>query len=671
MRKSILFAASLLIFAVASCNKDVQGDEQAPVEAKPQVTLSFNAALTPPTKTEIGSSATSDGVTVHQIHWSKGDKIAVYPHNPSSTAGVDGVEFTSEDLAETSAAEAVFTGEIDAADTYYAFYPTTAGAKWHGGSYSDFSVTLPSEQVANGIASGFAVANVTGTEKVTFDHVCGFVKFTIDETYAGKIKEVRFSGKNSEALAGKLFVYPDDMSRNKINDDKTSVLKLTPSSGETFTAGTYYFTCFPVNLTGGLELTFVDTDDNEATKSSTKEATIERAGVLNLGTVANLEFEAVTPPLADGTYVILAKEGEVYYAMGSDKYGTSSRLNEVEFDINATTIYDNSLVWSFENTSGVNYKVTNHEGKYLSASSTNIASVKDDETNMVLSENEDGTYLITTVYEEVTRYLSRNDSSKGFAFYKNTDQNEKLYLKAIKYVELPKLVAPEISVTGDDASKSITVTWTDVENATSYEVVCGEKTQTVNQGVETCTLTMDDYGTYEVTVTAKADGYVSATSEVVTCTLVSEDSKYYVKVTDAPTDWSGKYLLVCDTKGKAFSAFSATYGSGADVKINDSKIVSTTTTDSYQIVVSKASETEGAYVIKFEDKFFNWTSGNTLGGVAVESKNANWKLSVDSGNTVILNAEDDTRKLQWNASSPRFACYASAQTAVQLYRLEE
>lgn len=510
-----------MLLASVACNKETQTDNQPSVELKPQVTLSFNAALTTPTKTEIGNSETADGVTVHEIYWSKDDKIAVYPHDPNSTTGVAGVEFTSEDLVETSAAEAVFTGEIDAADAYYAFYPTTAGAKWHGGAYSDFSVTLPYEQTANGIASGFAVANVTGTETVTFDHVCGFVKFTIDETYAEKIKEVRFAGKNSEALAGKLYVYPDDMSKNKINSSQQTVLILSPSAGETFAAGTYYFTCFPVELTKGLELTFVDSDDKEAVKSSATEANIERAGVLNLGTVADLEFESVTPPLADGTYVILAKKDEIYYAMKSTREANKDRLDEVEFDINADETHIASAVWNLKNVEGAKYEITN-SNKYLTAANANNANIGDAKTEMKIVDNGDETFQIIDV--ETLRNLSRNNSSLGFAFYATTSQNYNLYLKAVTYVEMPELQAPVISVTGNNEDKTVTVTWTDVEHATSYEVVCGEETQTVDPEVETCTF-MVDYGTYDVTVTAKADGYVSATSEVSEVLLVADDAK--------------------------------------------------------------------------------------------------------------------------------------------------
>lgn len=410
-----------MLLAATACNKEIQGDNPTP-EAKPQVELSFNASLTVPTKTEIGVVGDKvDGVAEHQIYWSKGDKIAVYPHDPASNSGVAGVEFTSEDLADAAAAEAEFKGTIDAADTYYAFYPVTAGAKWVG-SYADFTVNLPAEQTSNGIASGFAVANVTGSEKVTFEHVCGFVKFTIDETYAGKIKEVRFSGKNSESLAGKLFVYPDDMSRNKINSSQQTVLTLSPSAGETFAAGTYYFTCFPVELTTGLELTFIDSDDKEAVKSSDAAAIIERAGVLNLGTVANLEFESVTPTIENGTYAVLAKLDNKYYYLTNEDTGNSvkrltaedSKLSELPSSLSSV---DPAYVWMFTFDAG-KYTMQDSEGKYIYHSSDNSASVNATGIEVVVEENE-GVYSIHYTASDAERYLSMTNTGAYYVFYKS------------------------------------------------------------------------------------------------------------------------------------------------------------------------------------------------------------------------------------------------------------
>lgn len=685
----------MMLLASVACNKETQTDNQPSVELKPQVTLSFNAALTTPTKTEIGNSETDDGVTVHEIYWSKDDKIAVYPHDPKSTTGVAGVEFTSEDLVETSAAEAVFTGEIDAADAYYAFYPTTAGAKWHGGAYSDFSVTLPYEQTANGIASGFAVANVTGTETVTFDHVCGFVKFTIDETYAEKIKEVRFAGKNSEALAGKLYVYPDDMSKNKINSDKASVLTLTPSAGETFAAGTYYFTCFPVELTKGLELTFVDSDDKEAVKSSATEATIERAGVLNLGTVANLEFESVTPPLADGTYVILAKQGDVYYAMKSTHESNAKRFDEVEFDINADETHIASAVWNLKNIEGAKYEITN-SNKYLTASNDdNNANIGDAKTEMKIVDNGDGT-TFQIIDVETLRNLSRNNSSLGFAFYATTSQNYNLYLKAVTYVEMPELQAPVISVTGNNEDKTVTVTWTDVDNATSYEIVCGDQSETVDAGIQTCTFTMTEYGTYEVTVTAKAEGCISATSDSASVTLKDPaDNTAWVRVTSVDQLLAGGTFII---------GYEATAKSGIIVPLRSDGANATTTaqgylysgttegasnsntidmsnvgaTSQYEVTIT-VSSVPGAIDIKLQESYIGNPSSSSGGKAklySTVSDNTSYTPTIGENDVVILTSVVETTKdektfnyvLQYNTTNPRFSNYNSTMQNLVCYK---
>ena len=41
----------------------------------------------------------------------------------------------------------------------------------------------------------------------------------------------------------------------------------------------------------------------------------------------------------------------------------------------------------------------------------------------------------------------------------------------------------------------------------------------------------------------------------------------------------------------------------------------------------------------------------------------------DNGNAVITNCDATDRAIKWNAKSPRFATYTSAQTAINLYEL--
>lgn len=56
--------------------------------------------------------------------------------------------------------------------------------------------------------------------------------------------------------------------------------------------------------------------------------------------------------------------------------------------------------------------------------------------------------------------------------------------------------------------------------------------------------------------------------------------------------------------------------------------------------------------------FYNSTIGNY----------EKWTVSVASGLFSFFNVQDNTRILQWNNSSPRFACYTSAQVKLKLYK---
>jgi len=120
-------------------------------------------------------------------------------------------------------------------------------------------------------------------------------------------------------------------------------------------------------------------------------------------------------------------------------------------------------------------------------------------------------------------------------------------------------------------------------------------------------------------------------------------------------------VLVAELKSMELSGVN-TYGTGAEyagIPIG-----------AYALTVEAGSDA-GTYAFKCPDgKYLYWNSGNSLNSNATKSVNTSWSVSFDDeGNAIILNAKDSTRKLQWNASSPRFACYASQQTDVQLFVL--
>ena len=141
----------------------------------------------------------------------------------------------------------------------------------------------------------------------------------------------------------------------------------------------------------------------------------------------------------------------------------------------------------------------------------------------------------------------------------------------------------------------------------------------------------------------------------------------YTKVTTAPSDWSGTYVIVADASNVIFTGQDGTntYGGYASVEISNNEV-----TGDYSAYEVEIEQSGGHYSIKHisSSKYLGWTSGNSLAfsADAPTADSYRWVLSTNS----ILNANDNTRKLQYNSGSPRFACYTSSQKVAYLYKKE-
>lgn len=121
-------------------------------------------------------------------------------------------------------------------------------------------------------------------------------------------------------------------------------------------------------------------------------------------------------------------------------------------------------------------------------------------------------------------------------------------------------------------------------------------------------------------------------------------------------------LLVCESKKMELSSISTTstkYGIGV--------AYTTSPAGAYELTV-EAGNSSGTYSLKNGSNYLYWSSGNSLATNTTKSANTSWSITFNNGNATIKNATDATRIIGWNASSPRFACYTSSQTAVQLYK---
>ena len=83
-----------------------------------------------------------------------------------------------------------------------------------------------------------------------------------------------------------------------------------------------------------------------------------------------------------------------------------------------------------------------------------------------------------------------------------------------------------------------------------------------------------------------------------------------------------------------------------------------------------AGNGDNTYAFKNSDNdYLMWSSGNTLNKTNELNNTSSWKISIGDGNiATIKNVSDETRKMQYNSSQPRFACYTSAQKDVQLFK---
>lgn len=163
------------------------------------------------------------------------------------------------------------------------------------------------------------------------------------------------------------------------------------------------------------------------------------------------------------------------------------------------------------------------------------------------------------------------------------------------------------------------------------------------------------------------------------CGHVQKTASYgdFVLVTEAPSDWSGTYLIVCNDKSAAFDGSLATPYAKTNyhtVTISDGVITGNTTVRSYAVTVEKVSGTS-YYTIRLSNGKYMGSTGSSTGINASTTKYQN-AISLDAnGNAIIANTSGtNTYNFRFNtaSTSDRFAFFAtSTGKPVQLYKYIE
>ncbi len=183
-------------------------------------------------------------------------------------------------------------------------------------------------------------------------------------------------------------------------------------------------------------------------------------------------------------------------------------------------------------------------------------------------------------------------------------------------------------------------------------------------------------GTTTITATAAETAtYYGASASYILSVSAGASASYYVKVTSAPTDWTGTYLIVYETDKVAFNGSLTTLDAGNNIQsvtiVND-KIEATTTMDNISFTISVDSGDNTKWNIKSASDYYI--------GRTSTSNGLNSSKTVKYANTLGLNADGSARingtgaySLRFNSSSGatnyRFRYYTeTTQQPIHLYK---
>ena len=242
------------------------------------------------------------------------------------------------------------------------------------------------------------------------------------------------------------------------------------------------------------------------------------------------------------------------------------------------------------------------------------------------------------------------------------------------------LSAPVVSCT-NQTETSLTFGWPAVDNASKYEVTFnnGTPTEITSTSYEATGLTANTK--YAISVKAVGDGVSYTTSPAGTAEGTTKEAqqpgetkKYFVKVTSAPSDWSGTYLIVYESGKVAFDGSLTTLDAAKNTKsvtISNDKIEATDAMKAITFTITKSGTN---YTVKSKSGYYIGQTSNANGLKSSTSTTYANTMSFNSSDKSV-NFVSGSAYLRFNAASSdmRFRYYKSSsytnQNAIHLYKL--
>lgn len=701
MKKNIITLGLIVAatFALTDCTKEIGNPAEMQESAGVPFEITASAVETKTVNEDFGTA------------WKAGDELSVFHVETGQTAlgSNDQFSISADDLASK-----VFRGTLASAPVtgksydWHAFYPYNdkysssklqegvIGYTTYGATCSSGAVSTALKQSGNDSMSHLAgdkfplygtVSGVAADEAVSvgMKHLMSVIELEVtnNASDAVTVTEVQFSAPVH--VVGS-FYYDTVNDEYMVSDEKycSKTAKLSVASAQPIAKGgkaKFYLAVVPVAIEEGEITMTVTTDKGTCVKTKTLAAgnasddLVLKAGKIRRMTFAydaEIDIKTVSLPWTEDfsgdldDYTVINGDSETKIYSESLAGGEAPEI----------------LISKGSGSLGVNVDLGGKSGFFTLSFKSNkkhvdvISTTRGVTVQNLLPDDVQGLFVIEV--PENTDILSLNLVNTSSGTNARVDDislfEGKVELQTIAFKESSADDAPAVTtvsvVLGEQVSAPVlTGAKTTVTYSSSNQSVA-----TVNQ--TTGALTVKGVG--ETVITAVAAGtsqYFAASASYtlkVTAPLTGNE-KYYVKVTEAPANWTGKYLIVYESN--ALSGISSDVGqySGVDV-LDNGKIISNSIVDAYACEVVEAS---GGYYIKLANSYLYASNANKLHsnaslGTGDALNNYIWTIAAGDSGWDIVNVGQAERYLQWNNNSGqyRFACYKNTQKEVDLYKLE-
>lgn len=403
--------------------------------------------------------------------------------------------------------------------------------------------------------------------------------------------------------------------------------------------------------------------------------------------VTNNNFVLHEGELVEGDYLIVY-EGKAMKAAVTDK----DRLNYADVAVKGTRIEnsDESIIWHIA-PSAEYWTIFNGNTKSFAASNGTknhaqlLVDGTDDMSLWTVTKTKDA-----STFEFVNKANSsanpavnanlRNNGTYGFACYATSTGGALSLYRLDGPVDntIPSLSVDQASkVWAADAKDAFVVNVTVNSEGGDWKVTPETLTWAtivVDKPAGTITVTPNEVNEKEtaneatLTVTHASDATLKAEISLKQNGKGSAAASYFVKVTTAPTDWSGKYLIVFDKKAYSYvSSKDLTSKNTTELSIIGDKIESNETVDVDMVEISKT--TNGYKILLSDGKYLSVPASNACGSNTTGSV-FTIKLGTNGVSISGVDSKNATRTLCNNGTYYRMYPSVGSYKLPQLYKLD-